>query len=1088
MPSIKEMHNKKGIVSMKMRIFTMSLLALCLALFTMGGAMAQSATTGSIEGTVLDPQGGAVPNATVTVSGSNLIRAQTTTTDDEGRYRVLNLPPGRYTVAVAATAGFGETTKSDVEVNLSKTSTADITVQIAGTSASVTITDTSGAAVDTTNNTTGTNVSSEQFSNFPTQRTVQSLYTIAPTVSRSGLRDASGRDRDPSVGGSSGPENNYILDGVNTTDPAFGGSGANLPFEFVQEVEIKTGAYGAEYGKSTGGIFNVITKSGSNEIRGDVFAYFTTKGLVRDTKNFPFTGSAPNGFSEIDAGFDIGGPIIKDKLWFFGAFNPQRRENFFLTQTFHENVSNKITTPFYSGKLTWGINQNNTFTLSTFGDFTKQEGFLFGSSGFGQDLSSFNGEIQTGGHNYTARLNSTITPTWIGEFAFGLHLQRANTIPDAASGAQSLVVDSFAVLRNGNAVGVTNTPVFFGGNPDNLQLAFVDGRGGTIQRSFVRQGFGLVTDQDRDRWEFQARFQNIVGRHTLKYGFEYNDNKYKIFTHSSGPPRTFTDTFGQEDFDSNGNPVPADHRATNMPGGVRVTNNFGVCIVNPNNAANVLCPSPQTRSRLAQIIAAGQGPAGITSVTLAGLTPAQLVAGNPILVLTSVRVRDFLLNTGDDTTRTKVESFYIQDDYKLSKNVQFNFGLRWDYQQAYGTTSSYLKLNNFKDNLQPRIGLIWDFTGKGKGKVFVNFARFLETPIPLDINVRAGGDEIQLDKNANVNHLNAAGDNNIVAGSAAGLGCLGCESTPIDPDLKPQTVNEVTAGFEHEVVKDLALGVRGIYRAQGSVIEDGSFDDGTTYFLFNPGESLTDRLAETVTGQRFGRARRYYRAIEFTATKRFTNNYQFIASYVHSSLIGNYEGLFRNDNGQSDPNITSLFDLVSLLTNLYGRLPNDRPHQFKFDGSYRTPFKLLIGGSFRAQSGIPFNQLIPHPVYGNNEGFGVPRGTAIVPEPNTAIDVPGFPNTVDSVGDTRTPTTWNLDLNAYYPIQFGENRQLRFQLDWFNVFNNQRAIRLDETFSINSGISGVPNIPANRFPNPFYGRGTIFQFPSSIRFGIKFQF
>jgi hypothetical protein len=92
---------------------------------------------------------------------------------------------------------------------------------------------------------------------------------------------------------------------------------------------------------------------------------------------------------------------------------------------------------------------------------------------------------------------------------------------------------------------------------------------------------------------------------------------------------------------------------------------------------------------------------------------------------------------------------------------------------------------------------------------------------------------------------------------------------------------------------------------------------------------------------------------------------------VYSSLTGNYEGLFRNDNGQSDPNITSLFDLVSLLANGYGRLPNDRPHQLKFDGSYRTPFKLNISASFRAQSGIPFDQLIPHPVYGNNEGFAV---------------------------------------------------------------------------------------------------------------------
>jgi len=1075
------MDNKKGIVSMKMRIFTMSLLALCLALFTMGAAMAQSATTGSIEGTVTDPQGGVVRGATVTVSGTNLIRAQTAQTDDSGRYQVLNLPPGRYTVVVGATSGFAETKKENVEVNLSKTSSADVQVNIAGSANTVTITDTAGATVDINANTTGTNISTEQFSNFPTTRTVQGLYTIAPTVTRSGLRDASGRERDPSVAGSSGPENNYILDGVNTTDPAFGGSGANLPFEFVQEVEIKTGAYGAEYGKSTGGIFNVITKSGTNEFHGDAFGYFTTKGLVRSTKQFSYTGSSPNGFSEIDAGVDIGGPISKDKLWFFGAFNPQRRQNDFLTQTLHAGAQNKITTPFYSGKLTWGINQNNTFTFSTFGDFTKQEGFLFGGSGFGQDLNSFNGVIETGGQNYTARLNSTITPTWIGEFAFGLHLQRANTIPNASAAGQSLITDSFAVLRNGGAVGVTNTTQLVGGDPNNLQLAFVDGRGGTIQRNFVRQGFGLVSDQNRNRMEFQARFQNIYGKHTFKYGFEYNENKYKIFTRSSGPARTFTDTFGEE--------AGAAFPATSMPGGVRVTNNFGVCIVNSANTANVLCPSATTTNRLNQIVTSGQGPAGITSVTLATLSPTQLNTGSPILVLTSVRVRDFLLNTGDQSTKTRIESFYLQDDYKLGKNVQFNFGLRWDYQQAYGTTSPYVRLNNFKDNLQPRVGLVWDFTGQGRGKLFVNYARFLETPLPLDLNVRAGGDNIQLDRNANVNRLNAAGANNIIAGTNSGLGCLGCEATPPDPDLKPQTVNEVTAGGEYEIVKDLSIGARGVYRAQGTVIEDGSFDDGTTYFLFNPGESATDREAATrpETGfLRFGRARRYYRALELTATKRFTNNYQFIASYVYSSLIGNYEGLFRNDNGQSDPNITSLFDLVSLLQNQYGRLPNDRPHQFKFDGSYRTPWKLLIGASFRAQSGIPFNQLIPHPVYGNNEGFAVPRGTAVIR--TVATLNPNFPNTIDSIGSNRSPFTTNLDVNAYYPIKISENKQLRLQLDWFNVFNTQRALKMDETFSINSGISGVANIAANGFLNLFYGSGLIFQFPSALRLGVKFQF
>src|SRR5258708_27352772 len=349
--------------------------ALTLAVFATG-ATAQTITSGSLEGSVVDPNGAAVPGVTVSVTGPQALAPRSSVTDDQGRFKILNLSPGIYKVTVESAKGFAKFEKADVPVNLDKTSAVEVQLQLAATQVNVTVTATGGAALDVTSTTTGSNVSTEQFSNFPTSRTVQGLFTIAPTAARSGLRDASGRDRDPSVGGSSGPENNYILDGVNTSDPAMGGSGANLPFEFVQEVEIKTGAYGAEYGKSTGGIFNVITKSGGNEFHGDLFGYGTTKGLMRSVKNFPFTGSAANGFSEVDLGGDIGGPIKKDKIWFFAAFNPQRRTNFYLTQTFHAPAQNKVTIPFYAGKITWAANGKNTITFSTFGDFTKIDGFL----------------------------------------------------------------------------------------------------------------------------------------------------------------------------------------------------------------------------------------------------------------------------------------------------------------------------------------------------------------------------------------------------------------------------------------------------------------------------------------------------------------------------------------------------------------------------------------------------------------------------------------------------------------------------------------------------------------------------------------
>ncbi|HXQ72525.1 MAG TPA: TonB-dependent receptor, partial [Pyrinomonadaceae bacterium] len=460
----------------------------------------------------------------------------------------------------------------------------------------------------------------------------------------------------------------------------------------------------------------------------------------------------------------------------------------------------------------------------------------------------------------------------------------------------------------------------------------------------------------------------------------------------------------------------------------------------------------------------------------------------PFLLRNTTRVRDFQL-VGE--TYTNVESFYVGDDWKFARNFQLSFGVRWDYQQSYGNdNSTYLKFNNFDDNAAPRFGFIWDFTGKGKGKVFVNYAQFIEVPVPLDVNVRAGGGDVQTDKNFNVNTINAPAGALIVPGVSTGATNLGASATPIDPGLKPQSIREFTGGFEYEVGGDVVLGARGVYRAMVNVIEDGSFDDGDTYFIFNPGRigaGTTEEAAcvgDPVTHrapQCFGRAQRFYRAVEISANKRFTNNFQFIASYVFSSLIGNYEGLFRNDNGQSDPNITSLFDLQSLLNNTYGRLPNDRPHQFKFNGSYRTPFKLLVSGNFYAQSGVPFNQLVPHPIYGNNEGFGVIRGTAIIP--TVSASEPGFPNTVESIGSTRSPTTMNLDLGVYYPIRVGEGKELRLTGDWFNVFNSQRAVTLDQTFSINSGVTGVPATL-----NPFWGSALLVQAPSAFRFGAKFTF
>src|SRR5207248_11364933 len=133
------------------------------------------------------------------------------------------------------------------------------------------------------------------------------------------------------------------------------------------------------------------------------------------------------------------------------------------TQTFHNPAQNKVTIPFYAGKITWALNSKNTLTGSTFGDFTKIDGFLAtgaltNASGFGSDLNAFLGRQETGGHNYTGRLNSTIRNNFFAEITGGIHFQRANTIPRAID--QPVITDNFAVLRGGAVLPVTQSGIY----------------------------------------------------------------------------------------------------------------------------------------------------------------------------------------------------------------------------------------------------------------------------------------------------------------------------------------------------------------------------------------------------------------------------------------------------------------------------------------------------------------------------------------------------------------------------------------------------------------------------------------------------
>lgn len=273
-------------------------------------------------------------------------------------------------------------------------------------------------------------------------------------------------------------------------------------------------------------------------------------------------------------------------------------------------------------------------------------------SGFGADPNTFLGKMETGGHNYTARLNSTFSPNFTGEFAFAAHLQRVNTIPNQSGADTPLVTNNFAILRSDNTIApITQTNISELRELENADgtvtsyntglISFVNAPGGSLQRSFIQQGFGLYNNKDRNRFEFSARLQNNFGRHTIKYGFEYNRNIYNISNTSTGRAATFGNPQNLEFAGGGGN---------NQVTGYRVTNNFSVCTTRGNQ---IVCPS-QTAVDRAALIAAQAGYAG----AIKGAITADEANNNPFLALGSVRVRDFK-NVAD--THTNVENFYVQE-------------------------------------------------------------------------------------------------------------------------------------------------------------------------------------------------------------------------------------------------------------------------------------------------------------------------------------------------------------------------------------------------------------------------------------------
>ncbi len=313
-------------------LMTASALALALALVTPGALLAQS-TGATLSGRATDDAGQPLPGASITATHVSTGLTRTGVTGSDGSFRLLSLPAGTYDV-VAQLQGFKKVEKKGVTLNVAVTRNVDFTLSLASIEAVVSVT--SEAALVKSEPTIGAVISQDELENLPLNgRQFANLAVLAPGTALSYNSDPTKPGQlTIALNGGIGRNVNFTIDGGDNTDDTIGGALQNFSIEGVQEFNIQTQQYKAEYGRSTGGVLSVVTKTGSNDFRGSAFAFFRNRSLNGVTESERLNGGGVKGdYERYQYGASLGGPIVKDKAHFFGTFELTRRDTSYQVAT-----------------------------------------------------------------------------------------------------------------------------------------------------------------------------------------------------------------------------------------------------------------------------------------------------------------------------------------------------------------------------------------------------------------------------------------------------------------------------------------------------------------------------------------------------------------------------------------------------------------------------------------------------------------------------------------------------------------------------------------------------------------------------------
>ena len=959
-------------------------------LFSAAASIAQ--TTGDIEGTITDTSGSPLPGVTVEATSPKLQGIRVETSGRDGRYRILAVPPGKYRIK-ARLEGF-ETSEETVTLSLDSTATLDLKLKLIVRTEVVVFGEV--PLVDVTSTTSGTNYTSKVIAKLPVNRNYADIVRSNPGVN-SDRGETQGRSLALTVYGATSVENQWIIDGINTTNVIKGFQGKAINNEFIEEVEVKTGGYQAEYGRALGGIVNVITKSGGNQFRGDAFVYYESESTTAQqivTSQDNLTGMRITPEHRADFGADLGGYILKDKLWFFAAYD--RIDTPGTTSRYNSSPAVPSTMLFprdqsdrlYSGKVTWNVANRTNVVATGFYDPSTITGAARVGTGFigglisSPDPSTWETERNIGGFDFGVRANQLLGSWAVLTAQASRHRDRFELV---ASGAGDTVrVEDWTC-----AGGSPDSPCDIPFEPNSV-TGGVGAIGGPRQRN----------KSQRDQFRLDASLYG--GRHDFKIGGDYQKAKTTAITSLTG---------GQL---------------------VQKYSEFGQTYY----AHFFFSKSPTD------------------------LTPVDSV----------------------NEAHSKDYGVYAQDSWKVAPNLTVNVGLRWDQQKVANSAGD--TVFNMTGQWQPRLGVVWDPTGKGATKIYASAGRFYYS-LPTALSIFSYGTTTS-SITFNFDPVNKAQDPGVIGHEKSSTSVTGF-GEPVDSRLKGIYQDELTVGLEKLVDPTFSVGVKGTYRSLGRVVEDRCDLDYTapennnfSCAIVNPGSDgkyargdfpacngLDGKFYECQQGAPpAGPARRLYRGIELLGRKSFGEKLWLQASYVYSSLRGNYDGFVQQDYSQTDPGVSADYDYPPLLHNNYGRLYLDRPHSFRLDASYTTPFGLFAGLQGFVQSGAPQDRLGYFNQFYSATINLVPRGEA-----------------------KTLPTLWEANLTLGYPILLGP-LTVTLQAYAFNLFNNQIETAEDVGWTVRrpAGYPATlydPNVPSN---NPNYGKILSRQSPRLLRFALKASF